>query len=221
METLGLVVDFGNKRMCWSSRSDDWFDVSQPDGTHYTLDMLSEMDARRSSELEFRYIPDDAREHIAADALALVDIDIERDDHHDDDVPGDDDAQSDDNCHRDISKGRIRSLLHSLDCASKALDILLSESKTIAARPRKVWEVYVGRGRITQILERLGAETRTFGLHNGWDLTDPHRQADFVRLMDDEEPDEIFMSPMCGPWSQMQELNCGTDTQRAALHDKR
>ena len=48
-------------------------------------------------------------------------------------------------------------------------------------------------------------------------MTDPAKQAAFLKLMDEEEPDEILMSPMCGPWSAIQELNALTPEGDAKL----
>ena len=39
--------------------------------------------------------------------------------------------------------------------------------------------------------------------------------------MDEEEPDEIWMPPMCGPWSQIQEMNATTVEGRSKLEIKR
>ena len=78
-------------------------------------------------------------------------------------------------------------------------------------RRRRCWEVYVGEGKVSAFLHRFGAEVRTFGLDDGWDLTSPTHQAEFMRLMDDEEPDEIWLSPMCGPWIIAQNFNATTE----------
>ena len=40
-------------------------------------------------------------------------------------------------------------------------------------------------------------------------------------LMDTDQPDEIWLAPMCGPWSQIQELNSLTAASRTALEQNR
>ncbi len=62
---------------------------------------------------------------------------------------------------------------------------------------------------------------KQFSLQNGWDLTLADHQSQFLRMTDVEEPDDIWMSPMCGPWSQMQEMNCLDQVSWDALEAKR
>lgn len=74
------------------------------------------------------------------------------------------------------------------------------------SRRRRCWEAYVGRGRrVSEELRRYGAaEVELFGLQNGWDLTDPERQAYFLQKMHNEAHDDVWLSPMCGPRSKTQ-----------------
>ena len=87
----------------------------------------------------------------------------------------------------------------------------LRSGKRPPERRRRCWEVYVGEGKVSAYLTRLGADVRTFGLDDGWDLTSPTHQTEFLRMMDDEEPDDIWLSPMCGPWSIAQNFNALTE----------
>ena len=89
-----------------------------------------------------------------------------------------------------------------------------TKSMTFAARehqpPRKrlIWEVYSGAGRVSSILEQHGeVEVMRFGLNNGWDFSKSSHRKQLLRLCDDLEPDEIYMSPKCTLWSTMQNLN--------------
>ena len=42
-----------------------------------------------------------------------------------------------------------------------------------------------------------------FGLEDGWDFSKASHRKQLLRLADDLEPDEIFMSPKCTLWSRM------------------
>ena len=55
--------------------------------------------------------------------------------------------------------------------------------------------------------EEWNVEVGVLSLHTGWDLTDRKVQAKFLDRVQEEEPDEILMAPMCRLWSQMQELS--------------
>ena len=84
----------------------------------------------------------------------------------------------------------------------------------------------------------MGAEVMRFGLHNGWDFTkSSHRRqllqmADASRargygrrlgrwVADELEPDEIYMSPKCTLWSQMQAINIHNDADWQDLQERR
>ena len=65
----------------------------------------------------------------------------------------------------------------------------------------------MGEGFTSLKLRDRGASVRSFGLENGWDF---FRQTDrdaFKRFLLAEEPGELWTSPTCGPWPQLQELN--------------
>ena len=83
-------------------------------------------------------------------------------------------------------------------------------------RRRLVWEVYVGEGRVTSFLQQSGeVDVMRFGLADGWDFNRAAHRKQLLRLCDDLEPDEIFMSPRCKLWSRMQNINvhCSEDQQ--------
>lgn len=98
----------------------------------------------------------------------------------------------------------------------------LRKSRSIKeGNAKRCWEVFAGEGRTSSYLQKLGAEVRTFGLHTGWDFSKRDHQERFLAEMDERTPEEILISPMCGTWSQMQELNARTQEGRQKLIELR
>ena len=64
-------------------------------------------------------------------------------------------------------------------------------------RRKLVWEVYAGEARLSQAARRMGAELK--------------KKSTASRLLDELEPDEVFLSPKCTLWSQMQNANLHPD----------
>ena len=58
------------------------------------------------------------------------------------------------------------------------------------------WEVYVGEGRLSTEVSRLGAHVERFGLHEGWDFSLSTHRSSFLQKIDTDAPDEIFISKM-------------------------
>ena len=89
------------------------------------------------------------------------------------------------------------------------------------SRKRVLWEVYCGGARVSQLAESMGMDVEVFGLETGWDFElKEHREA-FLQRQRDEAPDEVYFAPMCGPWSQMQNLAARTDEQKFQLYKLR
>ena len=88
-------------------------------------------------------------------------------------------------------------------------------------RPRVLWEVYCGEARVAKIAESMGMEVECFGPNTGWDFDDPEHQAAFLERQREEMPDEIYISPDCRLWSQMQNLAARTEAQQLELYKKR
>ena len=84
-------------------------------------------------------------------------------------------------------------------------------------RPRILWEVYCGKARTAQLAEGMGMETRTFSYETGWDFELLNHQDEFLRLLEEEAPDELLMAPECKLWSRMQSLGRRTPAQQEAL----
>ena len=86
---------------------------------------------------------------------------------------------------------------------------------------RKLWEVYCGASRTSQVAESLGMEVRRFSYETGWDFSNLTHQQAFLDLQDAECPDEILLAPECKLWSRMQSLGRRTFPQQEALQAAR
>ena len=88
-------------------------------------------------------------------------------------------------------------------------------------KPRLIWEVYTSHGRLSSVAAALGAQVEVFGYSTGWDFDDPQHQKLFLERLEAECPDELFLSPSCGPWSTMHNLNARTEEQQHQLQELR
>ena len=84
-----------------------------------------------------------------------------------------------------------------------------------------IWEVYCGRARTSSLADCMGAHVETFSYESGWDFDLKSHRDEFLRRLDAEVPDELFMAPTCGPWSPMQNLAARTPEQRDRLQELR
>jgi len=114
-----------------------------------------------------------------------------------------------------------RKLCNAVQTTNTKATLQIRNARKTLNRRRRCWEVYVGIGLVSKHLRALGVEVTSFGLETGWDLTDTDHQKEFLRMMDTDEPDEIRLSPMCGPWSQVQELNNLTPESKESLRRER
>ena len=88
-------------------------------------------------------------------------------------------------------------------------------------RKRILWEVYTGSSRLSEVAETLNMEVQRFGPETGWDFNRRDHQHAFMELLDQTLPDEVFLSPTCGPWSRMQNIAAVTEEQKAELLELR
>lgn len=84
-------------------------------------------------------------------------------------------------------------------------------------RPRVLWEVYCGTARTSQVAEAMGMEVRRFSYETGWDFDRLDHQEQFLILLEEEQPDEVLVTPECKLWSRMQSLGRRTWHQQEAL----
>eukprot|EP00435_Cladocopium_sp_Y103_P060878 s209_g22.t1 len=88
-------------------------------------------------------------------------------------------------------------------------------------RPRVLWEVYCGEARVAKIAESMGMIVECFGPDTGWDFDDPEHQRLFLERQRAEMPDEVYISPDCRLWSQMQNLAARSEDQKLNLYHNR
>ena len=96
-------------------------------------------------------------------------------------------------------------------------------------RKLRIWEVFAGKGRLTQILNDKypSVKAERFSLEEGWDFTDAKHRKAFINKLMMEEPDSVMLSPVCRLWSMLQELSIAKsdnykeelDYQRQVDHD--
>ena len=98
---------------------------------------------------------------------------------------------------------------------------ITSELQGEHEKPRVLWEVYCGHGRTSQLAEVMGMEVKVFSYETGWDFDKPEHQRQFLELLQEHMPDEVFLAPTCGPWSTMQNINARDDLQREQLRQLR
>ena len=89
-------------------------------------------------------------------------------------------------------------------------------------RKLKFWEVYVDEGNLSKYLQRAyhDVEVRQFSLPT-WNFEMKEQQAAFRRLVEQEEPHHVMVTPECRLWSPMQNLNYRTPERRELLRDLR
>ena len=84
-----------------------------------------------------------------------------------------------------------------------------------------IWEVYCGRARTSELADCMGAHIEIFSYETGWDFDLKSHRDEFLRRLDAEVPDELFMAPTCGPWSPMQNLAARSPEQQESLRELR
>ena len=123
---------------------------------------------------------------------------------------------------RPLRRHQLRTMEVSLHTAEQALNAEVTSTLRPMNGQRVVWEIYCnGSSRVAEMAELYGMATERFGLDTGWDFDDPSHRAELHHRLRDEAPDEVFLAPTCGPWSQMQNLAARTLEQQEALHELR
>ena len=123
---------------------------------------------------------------------------------------------------RPLRRHQLKTMEVSLQTAEKAVHADITSALHPMTGQRVLWEVYCGgSSRVADMAETYGMSVERFGLDTGWDFDDPAHRRAFLRRLRDEAPDEVFLAPTCGPWSQMQNVAARTLTQQEALHELR
>ena len=218
IEALGIVLDFANKKIRfqdgpWTLATLGYhgeylmplWEPADDDYPHYNHDLLhfdlmlagdGEVDPKAVSMEQF-----DGEEHI----FNLSD----------DPQPAAEPA--------DGSRPLPRHQLQTIDLKLKEAQSEYHSYVTSHLHDKKkvIWEVYCGSARTSELADCMGAHVEIFSYETGWDFDlKPHRN-EFLRRLHQEVPDELFMAPTCGPWSNMQNLAARTPEQRAHLQETR
>ena len=123
---------------------------------------------------------------------------------------------------RPVRRHQLRTMEVSLQTAEKALNAELTMNLRPLDGRRVLWEIYRGgSSRVADMAEHFGMIVERFGLDTGWDFDDPQHRRELLRRLRDEQPDEAWLAPTCGPWSQMQNLAARSADQQEALHELR
>ena len=116
-----------------------------------------------------------------------------------------------------LTKGKLHTLVLSATEANKGQQRLLKQAKQMdSANQKLVWEVFAGKGQTSAEARKLGARVETFSKKTGWDFERAKDRRKFLAKLQEEEPDEILLSPMCKLWSPLQELSLAAHPERRA-----
>ena len=219
MESLGLLMDFHGQRIKFMDGV--WQSPTRGRHGEYLLSLTCDYQPGTPvNRLDFDLVvPDDdvttANEVVnypdfMAEETAYETFDLPR--QVPESEPGD----------RPLRRHQLRTMEVSLQTAEKALNAEITSSLHPLTGKRVLWEIYCGgSSRVAEMAEAYGMTVERFGLDTGWDFDDPAHRAELLRRLRDEAPDEVFLAPTCGPWSQMQNLNAKTLEQQEALHELR
>ena len=96
------------------------------------------------------------------------------------------------------------------------------DKSKISQRVLKFWEVYVDEGNLGKYLRKNypDVEVRQFTLPQ-WNFEMPECQLQFRKLLAEEEPHHVMVTPECRLWSFMQNMNYRTPERKALLKDLR
>ena len=123
---------------------------------------------------------------------------------------------------RKLPPQSLRGMIYEAQLHVKQYSRMRSEAKCPTSRPRVVWEVYAGRGRLSDEVEKLGGISEKFGENEGWDFSKVGDRKKFIKRLMKEQPDELMISPECRLWSPLQELTASrSEGARQVLIDKR
>ena len=210
LEDWGMILDF---RKGTASLKDDpaggWKPLERDDRGHFILDLLglntSEADA---------LVGDSIREVSDADGDPA-------NSNNGDYVKDSDDIQSGERVDNDDDVDYLitdysKALLDECKLVSGRLlnqmraswDAHVAHMRDTLRYRKVVWELFVDRGDLgLKILGDESVQVLQFSIQNGWDFRKRAIRREIIDKCLHDEPDEIFMSPVCSLWSTLQELN--------------
>ena len=77
-----------------------------------------------------------------------------------------------------------------------------------------MWEVFAGKGQTSAEARKLGARVETFSKKTDGTSKGPKNGRKFLARLQEEEPDEVLLSPTCKLWSPLQELSLAAHPER-------
>ena len=122
-----------------------------------------------------------------------------------------------------LQPAKLRKMFHEAQLLVKDYDNLIKESRNPPKKDHVVWEVYAGKGRVTDQVNMLdGCRGERFSLQEGWDFDKAQDRKRFLQKLAKEEPDDVLLAPTCRLWSSLQELTASkSDDARKYLIDAR
>ena len=209
-KALGLSVDFLNDRLRF--HDGEWRAATLGRHLEYLLPLTEDYDPSIAVEPEFDLILEDEN----GPEVSLDDFKAAEQIYAATEEPISEDTN--------LLKGKqLKSLNTSVVTQLNAVEAYVSQTlrDMDLRQPRQLWEVYCGESRMSQIAASLGMDSQHFGLNNGWNFSYKSHQREFMKLLDEYQPDEIFLSPTCGPWSPMQNISSTTSKRQEQLEQLR
>ena len=193
LKALGMTVDFLNDRIKFDGR--EWRDATLGRHYEYLLPLTEDYDPS--------IIADGAAFDLVLEDEDGPNFTLEHFQHAENVFMADETAPPEGTL---VLKGKqLKSLDTSVLTRLKAAEAYIAQTlhDMEERRPRKLWEVYCGHGRTSEIATSFGMETQRFGFETGWNFSLRSHQRAFMDLLDEELPDEVLLAPSCSPWSPM------------------
>eukprot|EP00913_Durusdinium_trenchii_P010092 g9465.t1 len=211
IKALDMTIDFSQQRIRFGN--DDWQDAVLGRHEEYLLDLTSTFD---SEQLSWEPSFDLQLDEQLGDSGS-----------YDDFLTEESLYQVDDHLMPEFTvplttkhwKTLVMQSQAQLNTLNAAVDNTLREEHH--APPRVLWEVYTGRARLSKVAEAIGMTVKTFGYETGWNFALLSHQRAFLALQDEEMPDDVYLSPSCGPWFRMQNISATSEQRQEILRNLR
>lgn len=123
-----------------------------------------------------------------------------------------------------LQPAKLRKMIYEAQGLVKEHDSLIYSAQDPPQKQHVVWEIYAGRGRVSEEVNKFHyCKAVRFGLKDGWDFSRPADRRRFLaKLKEEEQPDDVMLSPMCKLWSPLQALTASRSLEaRRFLVDAR